>query len=235
MRAGIVLVLLVSGCTHRIAPPATPDEITPQFAGEMGPLAEGSGRLVVDVVDGPTAVGTIVAETTVVGYDKDIPITASRVSTRHLCDAPCSIDLEAGRWDLTFATRGDPGRLEVGEVNVEPGVVTVYRRSLGSYDPAGAGLVLGIVGTVLGGMSMITGTVLLPIGLSEEEDGMATAGWITLGVGAVLVAAGILGMVFDPHLEQPGADMQFSLGPPAVTASASVEAEAGVEPGPPAQ
>ena len=47
MRAGIVLVLLVSGCTHRIAPPAMPEPITPQFAGVMGPLAEGHGRPVV--------------------------------------------------------------------------------------------------------------------------------------------------------------------------------------------
>jgi hypothetical protein len=190
---------------------------------DMPPIAEGSGRLVIDVADGPAPVGRLITESVVVALDKDRPITASMVTTEELCTAPCSVDIGPGRWQLVFPTRNDRQRVEIGEVDVAPATTTVYRRALGSYDGGGAGLVLGILGVVFGGASAITGVTLLPVGLAQDEDegsGMALAGAITLGTGLILTAFGILGIALDPHIEQPGAAVQFELAPTTPPAAA---------------
>lgn len=177
---------------------------------EMAELAEGHGRVVVDVVDGPTQVMRIATESVVVGMDKDRPILASSQSTEPLCVTPCAVDLPIGRHVLAFPTQGPGGMIEMDHVDVQAHP-TVYRRALGRIEPAGAGMILGILGATFGGMSMITGIVLLPVGLANDKDGMTLAGGITLGVGAALVALGVLGIVGDPRTEQPGNAIQFDL------------------------
>ena len=177
---------------------------------DMGELPEGHGRVVVDVVDGPTQVMRITTASVVVGMDKDRPILASSQSTEPLCVTPCAVDLPLGRHVLAFPTRGGRGMIEMDHIDVH-GHPTVYRRALGRAEPAGAGLVLGILGATFGGMSMITGIVLLPVGLANDSGGMALAGGITLGVGAALVALGVLGIAGDPRTEQPGNAIQFDL------------------------
>jgi hypothetical protein len=47
---------------------------------------------------------------------------------------------------------------------------------------------------------------------------MALAGAITLGSGLILTALGILGIILDPHIEQPGAGVQFELVPTSLPA-----------------
>jgi len=212
MRMLVALVassLLVSGCTRRMAPPAEPDPIPPPTQ-DLPPLAEGQGRVIVDVVDGPTEVHRATTRSIVVGIDKDRPIVVSRRSTEQMCVSPCAVDLSPGRYTLAFPTPGGSGRfeLDVVDVKTEP---TVYLRDLGRYESAGAGLPLGILGVVFGGAAMITGVTLLPVGVATDNDGMALAGGITLGSGAVLTTLGILGIALSPSLEQPGTGVQFPL------------------------
>jgi hypothetical protein len=209
-RAAVLLVaLLAAGCVQQIPPPATPDPVPP-LVEDLPPVEEGNGRVIVDVVDGPTDVMAFMRHSLVVEVDKGKTLTASSVSTETLCTSPCAVDLPLGRHTLAFPTRGGRGRLEVGQVDVGA-VPTVYRRALGSYESAGAGLVLGILGVTFGGMSAITGMVLLPVGLANENDGMTLAGGITLGVGALLTTVGIIGIAVSPSTEQPGASIQFVL------------------------
>ncbi|HEY6039727.1 MAG TPA: hypothetical protein VIV58_35845, partial [Kofleriaceae bacterium] len=71
--------------------------------------------------------------------------------------------------------------------------------------------VLGIIATSLGGASAITGTVLLPIGLSDGNNSLTTAGAITLGGGALLMALGIWAIRTDAPTYRPGSINHFPL------------------------
>lgn len=191
----------------------TPDQVVPQL-GELPPAAEGSGRIVLDVADGRTEVRRA-TETTVALQLGDRAVVATASGSERLCDSPCVVDLAPGRYRLAFPLRGSH-RLELADV-VVMSPPTVYRRALGSYDSAGAPLVLGILGVVFGGASFVTGSVLFPVGLGSEDAGLTTAGAITLGVGAALTALGIVGIAMSPTTVQQGSAVQFLLPPSAPT------------------
>jgi hypothetical protein len=135
---------------------------------------------------------------------------ASSTGTEHLCTSPCVLDLPTGRHVLGFPIHGGGRRLETDVVDfgAQP---MVYRRTLGSFEGAGAGLPLGIVGTTFGAIAAVVGIVLLPVGLANGEDGMTIAGAINLGVGATLMTVGIVGIVMNPNVERPGAAVRFAL------------------------
>lgn len=200
--------MLVTGCTYEMPPPVTPDQLVPQL-GELPPVAEGEGRIVLDVADGRTEIRrpTVDSVTLRIGNNA---ITASAFGTERLCDSPCVMDIAPGRQRLAFPTRGGSGRLEVVDVEVLS-TPTVYRRALGSYRTGGAGLVLGILGVVFGGASFATGSTLLPVGLASDGPGLTAAGAITLGVGAALTALGIVAIAASPKRVQPGSAIQFLL------------------------
>jgi hypothetical protein len=167
---------------------------------------------VVDVVDGPTAVQRIHMES------KQVDNGRGRVSYRLfeaadvLCAvSPCVTDVPAGNVLLGFPVLGDRDAREVELVNIAP-EPSVYRRSLSVYeDHTGAVRVLGIVAAAVGGSSAITGTVLLPIGLSKDNSGLTTAGGITLGAGVALLALGIWAINHDAPTFRPGSSNHFPL------------------------
>ena len=217
MRAlAALLAALAVGCVREVPPAAMPDQVVPPMPASMPPVPARQGRVIIDVADGPVEVGRLVGTTVAIGVDKDVPIAATRVTTQPLCTTPCAVDLAPGRYELTFPTPGSPRRLEVAVVDVfaEP---TIYRRALGRYEPAGGLMVLGIVGTSLGGMSFITGAALFPIGLAQdpEEDGngFLYAGITTLIAGMVVTALGLWAISADPATTQRGSSTQFALPP----------------------
>ncbi len=207
------LVLVAGGCVRVLPPVATPAPVVPDIGATTPPPA-GQGRAVIDVVDGPTEVRRVVDRTLVLDLGKGDSFSATTRSTSHLCTTPCVADMPPGHYMLTFPSRGGSGRLELDtlDVGTEP---TVYRRALGSYDSAGAGLPLGIVSVSLGGASFVTGAALFPVGLANDDRGMGLAGGITLAVGALFVALGIYAIEASPATEQPGASIQFPLPTPA--------------------
>ena len=88
---------------------------------------------------------------------------------------------------------------------------TLYRRALGWRQKGGAGFALGVLGASFGGASFVTGAALLPTGLAKDNHGLTLAGGITLGVGALLTAAGIWAIANNPLMEQAGAGAQYGL------------------------
>ena len=206
--AVLMLSLLAGGCMHLVPPPEVPEAYAPELA-EAPPIAEGRGRVVVDVEDGPTEVLTVERQRWILGGGNHT-LSFRTTSTEVLCMSPCIVDLPFGRYALGFRSRGPSPRLEVTGVDVGP-VPTVFRHALGSYQSAGAGKPLGIVGIVLGGMSFITGVVLLPVGLGTDGDGVALAGGVTLAAGGLLTTLGIVAIAISPSIRQPGASIQFAL------------------------
>lgn len=202
---------LAVGCVKELPPAATPDRVVPTIAANTSPPAAGTGRIVIDVVDGPTQVHRVNMDAQPLDNGTDHPTYAFNESYAVLCDpSPCVVDLTPGNVLLGFPVIGNRNALEVELVHIgtEP---SVYRRALSRSGGGGAGYVLGIIGTTFGGISVVTGTALLPIGLAKDSTGMTTAGAITLGVGAVLTTISILAMVADPPEYQSGASLHFPI------------------------
>ncbi|MBK9032293.1 MAG: hypothetical protein IPL61_13435 [Myxococcales bacterium] len=196
-------------CVRRLPAAPTPLPVAPAVG--VAALTEGQGRLVVDVVDGPTPVQRVGMGSEPIADDQ------GRVSYRlfeapHLlCPAsPCVMDVATGNVMLGFPVIGDRDALEVELVHVGP-EASVYRRTLSVYeDHTGALRKVGIVATSVGGTSLLTGIVLLPIGLSKDIGGLTTAGGITMGVGAAVMAFGIWAIRRDAPTFRPGASNHFS-------------------------
>jgi hypothetical protein len=128
-----------------------------------------------------------------------------------LCaSSPCVADLSPGNVLLGFPVAGKRGAMEIELVHVGADEATVYRRSLSRYhDPRGATYTLGIISTSVGGLALTTGSVLLPLGLAKDIDGMTLAGAVNLGAGAALLTLGILAMSGQRAWFRPGSAIHF--------------------------
>ena len=200
------LALTAAGCIHTLPPVATPGPAAPQRGGLPGP--PGYGRIYVDVVDGPADV-RVVKRITVNEEVNDQEIETETLEVQSVCTSPCVLDLKLGRHTLAFPMRGSGG-VELASVIASPSP-SVYRRALGWRRSGGAGFALGVLGATFGGSSFATGAALLPVGLATDRHGLTLAGEITLGIGALLTAAGIWAIANNPLMEQPGAGAQYVL------------------------
>lgn len=209
---GIVLLsaLAAAGCVKQLPPAATPEPIAPAV-DSTAPLEGGHGRLVVDVVDAPTSVHRIEMAATQTDDGQGRVSFRFYESPQLLCAAsPCVADVPVGNLLLGFPVIGKKHGMEIELVHVGP-ETTVYRRSLSRYDDRRGKLnVLGIIAAAVGASAGITGVVLLPIGLSDDNNDLAAAGGITLGVGAALLAIGIWAIRHDAPTYRPGSSIHFS-------------------------
>jgi hypothetical protein len=207
------VLALAAGCVKQLPPAPIPQAVPPSIAA--GPaLVEGTGRLIVDVVDGPAPVQRVRMEATPSPNAQGVPTVRFEQTPTELCPAaPCVTDVPLGNVLLGFPVIGDQGTIETELVNVGP-EPSVYRRSLSVYtDNTGGTRVLGILATSIGAASAITGTALLPIGLDKGNDGLTMAGGITLGGGLALVVAGILMIRADSPTFRPGSSNHYPLSP----------------------
>lgn len=209
-KSALWLALLSMGaCVHTLPPAATPEPIVPALASTQAPQ-QGQGRLIVDVVDGPTPVQRVLMQAQAAGEGS----AGFRIveSAQTVCSAsPCVLDVPVGSLLLGFPVMGDPGALETELVYVGP-ETSVYRRALSEYrDNTGATRVLGIIGTSLGGTAVTTGLVMLPIGLARDVDGLSIAGSLSLGIGGALLAWGIWAISSDAPWYRSGSSAHFAL------------------------
>lgn len=206
----LAIATLHAACVKQLPPAPTPAPVAPQVQA-AGPPPNGYGRIVIDVTDGPTPVQRI--------HMQPNQRSDGRRTTFHfvqrpetLCAAtPCAADVPAGNMILGFPVLGDSGATEVELVHVglQP---EVYRRTLSVYtDNTGGTRLFGILATIFGGMAAATGVVLLPIGLAKEHTGLTTAGGISLGAGALLLAVGIWAINADAPTYRPGSSNHFPL------------------------
>lgn len=203
---------LGAACVRQLPAAPTPEPIAPPIAA-AAPPAEGVGRLVIDVVDGPMPVHRVqMRPQAVAGTDGRVRFRFSEAPEPLCATSPCVAEIPTGNMLLGFPIIGKSS-LEVELVHVDPGT-TVYRRALSHYqDNTGALRTMGIIGTSVGGAAALTGVVLLPIGLGEDSDGLTTAGSITLGAGVALLVFGIWAIRKDAPTYRPGSANHFSPGP----------------------
>lgn len=196
--------VFLTACVKTLPPAPVPSQVLPPIQ-PAPPPPEGQARLLVDVTDGPAPVQRV----------QLVPRPARNgvllaEETRPFCQpSPCAVDLPFGNVLLGFPVIGQPTETEVELVHVGP-ESSAYRRTLAVYTshhtPAWA-----VVATSIGGASAITGTVLLPIGLSDSNSGLTMAGGITLGVGAALIAIGAWALQTNASTYRPGSSSHFAL------------------------
>lgn len=196
----IALVALACACGPKeLAPRTPPQRAEPTIPAPKTPPPEGSGRLYIDVVDGPALIGQITSieeiqievprwDTTRVGYAV-IPVyagteqaDAQRRTVKPLCSSPCFIDLPIG--DHLIQIRGNRrSDSDVVSLRVTESI-TAYRHALGRNDkvvPAKALPVALVLGTGIGL------TVASPLAYVAD---FKTAGLVMLGSGALLTILG---------------------------------------------
>jgi hypothetical protein len=187
----LLLVAFGSACgTNQLPRAATPDHIVPDV-DLATPPPEGHGRLVIDVVQGPTPVEQV--RMTPEQFEREDGRTSYEVreSYEDLCTTPCVLDLHPGNIILGFPVIGDEAGYKIDLVHVGQDT-SVYRRTLDVYEPRkGGAYKFGIFSATLGASAVIAGLPMVPVGFSDGRYGLGTAGAISLGVGAALVALGI--------------------------------------------
>jgi hypothetical protein len=199
------VAVLGAACVRQLPAAPIPEPVAPPAATASAPPADGMGRLVVDVVEGPTVVHRVHMRAMPMGTHFRFAEEPEPICTA----SPCITELPSGNVLLGFPIIGKPS-LEVELVHVDPGT-TVYRRSLSIYeDHTGTLRTTGIIGTSVGGAAMITGIVLLPIGLDKDMDRMTTAGALSLGAGTLLLTFGIWAIRKDAPTFRPGSANHFS-------------------------
>ena len=151
-----VWLALLAGCTKQLVPAPIPQPIVPPVQ-VAGPLEPGRGRLIVDVVETPVPVQSVVMEPRPRAFGPRTTYQFFEVPHVLCPQTPCVADVPQGNVLLAFPVLGTDD-LEVELVNVGPDP-TVYRRSLGIYtDHTGGTRVAGILSTAIGGTAMLVGT-----------------------------------------------------------------------------
>lgn len=203
-RCWIATVTAVFGCTTTLPPPRAPDRVVPRIRRDLGEPADGFGRVILDVVDGPAEVREVLSESSatssaiawnsrgVVGVAQG---SSAEVQTRPVCTTPCVADLIRGTHTLVYTLLNDPRRTERAEV-VAGTQTWVYRRAMGTprrVVPAtfGAGLAISIVGL---------GVELASVAVIGDDSRMGLG--LVIG-GAIVAIAGIAVMISNYTVQAP--------------------------------
>lgn len=204
-----------SACVRTLPAAPIPAAIAPagiRATNATSAIPSERNRLIVDVVDGYGPIQRVAMRgvatdngrgRTTYRFSEDMQIACAK--------PPCELEIAVGNAVLGFPVLGRPNDVELELVHVgeQP---EVYRRTLSVYDDRSGGLqVLGIVMASVGGASMTTGTVLLPIGLATSHDSLSLAGGATLAAGAAVLAFGIWALRHDADTFRPGSANHYLL------------------------
>ena len=221
------LACLHLACAPRyLEPPRAPRRIVPEVAEETAPR-EGEGQVILDVV-GRTARADLVTERQVppgpaamwsmprAGHQVNVAaLQMPRLTTRALCVTPCRVNLPLGTHEVLFSDllpgspRSSTALVRVGE---RP---SVLRHVLGSQEAYPGRVIGGVLLLGIGFGGVLTGSLLAAFGEVETSSGtgavdLAPAGFITLGVGAVVTAVGAVLLGYSGSTIRPGATTHWT-------------------------
>jgi len=204
-----IFAVLAAGCVKQLPPAAPPAHAVPALSLPALP-PPGHGRLVVDVVEGPTSISRMTVAAEAVDRPGRPPVYRFTELAEAGCLTPCLIDLPVGNVLLGFPVLGKPApEVELVHVGPDP---SVYRRTLSVYEDATGGLrVFGFVAVPVGFVAAATGGTILAAGLQRDHDGLVTGGAITLGASTLLVALGLWALRTDAPTFRPGAASHYPL------------------------
>jgi hypothetical protein len=204
---GAVAVAALGCASVRQLPAREPPlRARPPVALPAEPPPPGSGRVVLDCVDGPAEVSAVWAGALQEPTHHVLPARAQPFSGP-VCTTPCIADLPYGRYDLYFSLRSPSiTRGDHDQISVTTGV-RVQRRALGTSTPADGGQRNGgVMLAIVGASAALTGAGFLALGASmDEQDSMVAIGGASLAGGALLTVIGALMMQAGQATSQEGA------------------------------
>lgn len=209
----LVILACLGACTINLPAAPVPPAVPPPISSPTPPPA-GQGRLIIDVVDGPTPVQRVDMASEPIKKETGFVTYRFSEAPRQLCpQTPCLAHVPAGTNILLgFPVIGSEStETELVHIGPEP---SVYRRSLSVYHrKGGGGKVLGIIMTSVGGAALAAGATFLPIGLAKDIDGMTIAGGASLGAGTALLVVGILMIRANSPTYRPGSSNHYPVNP----------------------
>ncbi len=219
--AGFAAVLLFGCGIDELEPPKTPQRAPVTIDPSRIPAVRppGTGRVALDAVGGSAQVEEII-DLTAAFQDGSAEGSRVHLSTAPLCVSPCVADLGYGHHLLRFSgtTDGD-SNVSFAPLLVKRGNVTILRHALGHYRSHPTAQSLGSFALVSGLPLLLTGTGLLVFGGSNFggdsapaqslRSSISTAGGVTFGIGAGLVAVAVVLKIMGRDQYQPGSTVQF--------------------------
>lgn len=194
LSALLTMTTLVASCagSRRLDPPPAPPAIVPAIPYPTEPPAPGTGRILIDIVDGPS----------------DVQIRSLQpmgMIWAPLCTSPCVVDLPPGPHELSFLLRGDRERSDTDTVTVSP-APSMYRRQLLQRSSSPVMLVGGYVIGYTGVLALLGGLLISTLPDSSNGRNIALTG-------AAMTAGGGLMFYLGWPTEKPGAVTQVRLSP----------------------
>jgi hypothetical protein len=200
------LIGLAPACAGTGAPVPVPPRELPPLDLPTSPPPDGHGRVVLDVVDGPTIVHVIEGQASAVSHQTGG--TASAVYERRLCQTPCAVDLPFGEHEIRLSLDHDHNRGGHEIVDVR-GPTTALRARLGHRTGGGpvgiAGALLIIGGAVTGGGGLLWGSASGD-GTDDADQARTVTMW---GLGAL--AVGTVLYLLDRPVFHPSSSTQWRL------------------------
>jgi hypothetical protein len=191
-------IWVAAGCagTRHLDPPPPPAAVMPQVALPPPP-APGTGRVIVDVVDGRAEVQIRTMQ-------------PGGAQWRPMCATPCVIDLFPGRVEASFLV-GNHGDTDF--IDVPPGT-SVYRRQLLERDESPVLLVAGYTVGYFGILTAFTGLMISAIENVDNTNRTTTHVGRNVGlVGVGMSIAGGLMFYYGWPTVRPAAVTQFAVPP----------------------
>ena len=193
----------VFACTRTLPRRTVPSAEMPNVDLSQ-PQPPGTGRLVVDVPDGPVPVTQIAVRPQPAGEH----YTFTEEPTVVCPATPCVLDLPLGNVALAFPVQGSPEDRSIPEVVHVGTAPTVFRRNLDLYDPGRRPMsVTGGVMAFFGVIATIVGFVMAEGG--EPDRARRRIGYVTAASGLVLAVPGIVMARWGAATRRPGSSVHF--------------------------
>jgi hypothetical protein len=198
---------LAPACAGTGTPVPMPPRELPPLDLPTSPPPDGHGRVVLDVVDGPTIVHVIEGQASAVSHQTGG--TASAVYERRLCQTPCAVDLPFGEHEIRLSLDHDHNRGGHELVDVR-GPATALRARLGHRTGGGPIAFAGALLIFGGAPTSIGSAILWGITSGDGSDDAEQARTATLwGLGAL--AVGTVLYLLDRPVFHPSSSTQWRL------------------------
>lgn len=219
----VSLAIVTQNCSVRyLPPPVAPRRVVPVVVTEALPPREGAGQVTLDAVGERARVERVTGRTQVVGPAPGAPTRArgtltfapgtTQLTTRPLCETPCTINLPYGPHELLFSAL-NPRSLHRSTTYINVGRrPSVARHAMGYEETHPVGTTSAMILLGLSATALLFGPLMLA--LNDPTDpwdiDLVPTGWAFTGVGVAFLISGVVVQLTSRPVSRPGATTQWT-------------------------